>query len=263
MPICSQYSRISFSSRYNGPTIHSNPILFSRSTFRQLRVAFVSSFLCTTCLGQSILSFSFPHIVTMYSLIALAFYFFASILSAVHVSAKPFESPRIDNALSRRGAGILTTSGNGTGNASTALGYGTGNASMAYGYGAGNASLAYGNTSVPGLMASNISGEDNCHGSWYCGHSPIFTGGVVLTDCIAASEKFSEYEVYARFTQYAVGHCAAIFNCIPSQYYAGPTVQALFDHIYQVQPCKKCGEHYFVSRKCYAEFLPAFWVILV
>jgi hypothetical protein len=168
----------------------------------------------------------------------------ASILSLPWASANPLVSSDNQNGFARREPGEVALPSSGTGNASIAAG----NSSIA----AGNFSIASGNASLlvdPDSFdqSNNITGEDNCSGDHYCSWNPILSGGVVQTDCIAAYEKFLFYNSYARYTQYSTGHCRAIFECIPTQYYGGARVQYEFDHIYQTQPCKKCGEHYFVS----------------
>lgn len=96
-------------------------------------------------------------------------------------------------------------------------------------------------TDADNLAFSNGEKTDSCSGSFLCRWNTDHLS------CKIAYEKYDPDSFYARYTSYVNNFCTAIFSCEPTQFFSGFEVQRYFDHIYEDQPCRICGIHYFVS----------------
>ena len=81
--------------------------------------------------------------------------------------------------------------------------------------------------------------SDNCSGSALCGQ-------VSKDDCIAAINRYDDGTLYSQYTSRVAGHCTAIFRCDGSYVSkTGADLKQLFNHVYDYQPCGRCGSHAF------------------
>ncbi|KAH7314661.1 hypothetical protein KP509_21G014800 [Ceratopteris richardii] len=90
------------------------------------------------------------------------------------------------------------------------------------------------------MAAEGESYSDNCDGSGLCGCC------VSQNDCRNAFARYTDGTIYSGYTSRVSGHCTAIFQCdgsYPSV--SGAVLKQQFLHIYQNQPCQKCGSHAF------------------
>ncbi|KAI5077691.1 hypothetical protein GOP47_0007515 [Adiantum capillus-veneris] len=83
---------------------------------------------------------------------------------------------------------------------------------------------------------------DNCQGSSKCGCC------VSQQDCRNAFARYTDGTIYSAYTSRVSGHCTAIYRCNGA--YAkvsGAVLKKQFRHVYENQPCQKCGSHAFAS----------------
>jgi hypothetical protein len=69
---------------------------------------------------------------------------------------------------------------------------------------------------------------------------------VSKSDCLAAIARYDDGTVYSQYTSRVTGHCTAIYRC-DGDYEArsGADLKQQFMHIYNAQPCGRCGSHAF------------------
>ncbi|KAH7314687.1 hypothetical protein KP509_21G016100 [Ceratopteris richardii] len=90
------------------------------------------------------------------------------------------------------------------------------------------------------VAAEGESYSDNCDGSRLCGCC------VSQNDCRNAFARYTDGTIYSGYTSRVSGHCTAIFQCDGSYPSVSSAVlKQQFLHIYQNQPCQKCGSHAF------------------
>ena len=97
--------------------------------------------------------------------------------------------------------------------------------------------------SAPSLLQA---ANDNCNGSGLCGN-------VNPDDCRTAISRYTDGHTYSQYTSRVSGHCTAIYQC--SGFYpslTGANLKEQFLHVYNNQPCKKCGSHAFYGGNCQA-----------